>query len=646
MKKAPLRVLMIEDVEQEAQLALRELTRSGFDVSHERVDSASSTAEALDRGPWDLVICDYSMHQFDAPSALAVMREKGLDLPFIIVSGTIGEETAVAAMRAGAHDFFHKDKLGPRFAAAIERELNEAKLRQEQAATERALQRSREHIDRVLALSRFVLFSFEPTADASPTFVSSNVEQVIGYSVEECLEDGWWDRGVHPEDYPAAKARLSQLLEQGQLRHEYRFRHKDGSWRWISDDQKLVRDASGSPVSVIGGWNDITERLQMEKQLMISDRMVSLGTLAAGVAHEINNPLAALMANLDHAAEGVGGLARNKAAAGIDGLPLQLREIGEVLGDAREAAERVRLIVRDLKLFSRADEESRTALDIRQVIESSLRMAWNELRHRAQLVKDFDDVPPVLGNEARLGQVFLNLVVNAAQAIPDGRAHENEVRIVVQRRDPEWVVVEVHDTGSGIPETVLTQIFDPFFTTKAIGMGTGLGLAICHRIVTSLGGQIEVESQLGKGSVFRTLLPIARDDQEAENDAVRETAEKEGRILVVDDEPALGTAIRRMLATEHEVLAVTSAREALELISKGERFDVILCDLMMPELTGMDLHAELLEMEPLQASRMIFMTGGAFTGQARDFLAKVRNPRIEKPFDIAGIRPLIDGLLR
>ncbi|HEX7479008.1 MAG TPA: ATP-binding protein, partial [Polyangiales bacterium] len=404
---------------------------------------------------------------------------------------------------------------------------------------------------------------------------------------------------------------------------------------------------------------DVTEQSRMEEQLFISDRMASIGTLAAGVAHEINNPLAALMANLTFAVEDVTKLAQDLHAPG-PGTPspgtgnegssqwvaARLQAIDEPLQDARESAERVRHIVRDLKIFSRSDEEKTGAVDVRAVMESSLRMAWNEIRHRARLVKDYAEVPWVEANEGRLGQVFLNLIVNAAQAMPEGRADRNEIRVVTKQDEHGRVVVEIRDTGSGIAESVIPRIFDPFFTTKPIGEGTGLGLSICQRIVTALGGELSVESQLGKGSVFRIILPVAKDQAaQASPTPPAVVAGRRGRILVIDDEPMLGKAVFRMLCRDHEVLTETTARAAIERVSKGERFDLMLCDLMMPELTGMDLHAELLRIAPEQAQKMVFMTGGAFTTHAREFLEEVRNPRIDKPLDVDKVRALVRGLL-
>ena len=376
---------------------------------------------------------------------------------------------------------------------------------------------------------------------------------------------------------------------------------------------------------------------------MISDRMASVGTLAAGVAHEINNPLAAVMANLDLAASGIA------ERAAMLGLTAEFGEVREELRDAREAAERIRNIVRDLKIFSRSEEDKTGPVDIQRVMESTLRMAWNEIRHRARLVKDYGTDSVGGGKRvSRLGQVFLNLVINAAQAIPEGRADNNEIRISTSTDPSGGVVIEIADTGPGMPPEVLSQLFTPFFTTKPVGVGTGLGLSICHRIVTGFGGSIDVKSEVGKGTAFRISLPPARTEvlEAPPPLALDVVARRRGRILVVDDEPMIAMAVRRILPLTRTRLGVASADEALKRIGAGERFDVILCDLMMPQMTGMDLHAELSRVAPEQAGRMIFLTGGAFTIRARAFLDEISNQRIEKPFDVRQLRALINNCIR
>jgi CheY-like chemotaxis protein len=256
-------------------------------------------------------------------------------------------------------------------------------------------------------------------------------------------------------------------------------------------------------------------------------------------------------------------------------------------------------------------------------------------------------VPAIDANEGRLGQVFLNLIVNAAQAIPEGNSGKNEIRITTKLDGNNRVVIEIRDTGSGMPEAVISKMFDPFFTTKAAGVGTGLGLAICHRLVVAMHGVISAESQVGKGTVFRVCFPVAVPAVPAPAPPPTTIPSgRRGRVLIVDDEPMLANLVRRMLAPEHDLTVVTDARKAIELASAGERFDVIISDLMMPDVTGMDLHAALLALSPGQAERMIFMTGGAFTPGARDFLNQVRNPRIEKPFDVNTLKALVHSMTR
>ncbi|MCI0749887.1 MAG: response regulator [Nevskiales bacterium] len=508
-----LRALIVEDSRDDEALLILELRRGGYEVVHERVDTESAMKEALERAAWDVVLSDYAIPQFSAPDALALLRGMGFDTPFIIVSGTVGEEAAVTAMKSGANDYVPKGSLA-RLCLAIERELREAALRVEQK--------------------------------------------------------------------------------------------------------------------------------KMREQLLISDRMASIGTLAAGVAHEINNPLAAVIANLELIAKDLERI--------VDELKIgeRMQEVLEELHDARESADRLRHIVRDLKIFSRASDEERPgAVDVQKILESTLRIAHNEIRYRARVERNYSAVPPVHATEARLGQVFLNLIVNAAQAIPEGQAEHNVIYITTGLEASGRVAVEVRDTGCGIPAENLSRIFDPFFTTKPVGVGTGLGLSICHQIVSGFGGDIQVDSQTGKGTAFRVLLPPARAEEAVKRPVVSVVpAARRGHVLVVDDEPMIGKAVGRMLGNEHEVTLALNAADALRRMVAGERFDVVLCDLMMPHMTGMELHAELLRIAPDQAARMVFLTGGAFTLAARTFLDTVPNQRLDKPFDTQKLRALINDQIK
>jgi signal transduction histidine kinase len=398
------------------------------------------------------------------------------------------------------------------------------------------------------------------------------------------------------------------------------------------------------------------DRASTREQLLISERMVSTGMLAAGVAHEINNPLAVALANIDFLtgilasamseADALGGAGEHAQAERGLRICEHLGEAEEPLRDAREALQRIRDIVRDVRIFSRANDEARRAVDVRRVIESSSRMAWNEIRHRARLAKRYDDVPPVDASESRIGQVVLNLLINAAHAIPEGDADRNEIRVSTRTVEDGLVAIEIADTGGGIPAENLERIFEPFFTTKPVGVGTGLGLAICRRIVTELGGRIAVESEPGKGTTFRILLPPAGPRTRPVTIRPPSLAPIRARVMIVDDERAVGRALQRSLAAHHEVVMTSGGAEAFERVAAGERYDAILSDLMMPQISGMELYELLGAEAPDQAGRLIFLTGGAFTPAAREFLDSVPNPRIEKPIELPNLLAIIDGLGR
>jgi PAS domain S-box-containing protein len=375
-------------------------------------------------------------------------------------------------------------------------------------------------------------------------------------------------------------------------------------------------------------FHDITARKRDEEHLRVTDRMASVGRLAAGVAHEINNPLSFVIGNLDV----------------LSHEPLS-PEQREVLADAREGAERVRQIVQDLRAFSRSNADELSPVDLASVIDFACTMAQNHIRHRARLEVEHGAVPRVLGVEARLGQVVLNLLVNAADAIPEGHMAENLIRIRTSVAGDE-VALEVSDTGTGMSPEVAGRVFDPFFTTKPVGAGTGLGLSISHRIVTDLGGTISVDSTPGRGTTFRVGLRAAEQPESAPPPPAAPAAPAStggvGRILIIDDEKALANALRRQLRP-HAVVSVTDGAEALRLLKEDRGFDLILCDLIMPEMTGMDVARALAAEAPEVLQRMVFMTGGAFTPAAEDFLRRGGHQVVEKPFDMRALHELIAG---
>lgn len=424
----------------------------------------------------------------------------------------------------------------------------------------------------------------------------------------------------------------SSLASAGTI--EARLRAADGSWRELELAVQHAEVGGRAAQLVIG--RDVTDRKRLQRQVLVADRMFSLGTLATGIAHEINNPLACVMGNL--------AVAREALEAGEETSAEGKHELLAALVDAHEGAERVRKIVLGLRSLSRADEDRRVAVQLGPLIERALQLAGNELRHRATVATALGARAAALGDEGRLTQVVVALLVNAAQAMPAGRARNN--LISVRTSDGEGkVVLEVEDTGVGIPAAVLPRVFDPFFTTKAVGAGAGLGLSICHGIVTALGGQITVESTEGHGTRVRVVLPAcpARQDEPAAPAAIS-AAGGVGSVLIVDDDAQVGMALRRMLerhGVAREVTLVASGAEALSRLRGGRRYHAILCDVMMPEQSGLELHDRIRELDERQARRMLFITGGAFAAELQRRLEELGQPCLTKPVQPDELRRVI-----
>ena len=394
---------------------------------------------------------------------------------------------------------------------------------------------------------------------------------------------------------------------------------------------------------MLGVANDVTERRRMQATLLSAERMVAVGTIAASVAHEINNPLSYVIACLEllmRDAQPVVDLAallvtRYPDDADLQRLVLELGRAREPFENIRDGIERMRLIARDLRTFARVDDHDLTPIDVRDVLRSAIRMSSNETRYRASVVTDFAPVPWVMGSEPRLAQVFLNLLVNAAQAFPeDDRPCSCEIRIGTAVDANGRVVVEVRDNGPGIDPQILPRIFEPFFTTKPVGVGTGLGLSVCRNIVVSYGGEIRAESQLGKGSAFIVTLPPASGPPPASSKRhATDPPVRPARVLVIDDDKVLGNAFRMTLARDFVVRVVSSGAEALQILTGDAAFDFVFCDLMMPEMSGMDFFAEFSRRHPDMADKVLFMTGGVYSPEVRAFISRVPNRCLQKPFD-------------
>jgi len=382
---------------------------------------------------------------------------------------------------------------------------------------------------------------------------------------------------------------------------------------------------------------DVTEVRRREITAARVERMAAIGTLAAGIAHEVNNPLTWLLGHLSMLQ---GELEAIAADTGEDWQ----HSATEHLSAAQEGARRVAKIVGELQGFARSTPGHRGPVSVEAILESCLRLAGNELRHKATLVRKFSGVPPVVGDESRLGQAFLNLLVNAVQAIEPGDVAGNSIIVSTRTLGPGEVVVEIEDTGVGIGSDAIGHVFEPFQTSKSNKGGTGLGLSICHGIVDEHGGRIELDSEPGKGSSFRIVLPRAPDDvqvpAEAEpaDEVVPQPAStgQQCRILVIDDEPALLEVVTAALS-DHEVHTACGGQAALDILAQDDRFCAIVCDLMMPDVTGLHVYRQVLDRDPELARRFVFITGGTFTDQATRFLEEVDNVRLFKPFAMSAL---------
>ena len=407
---------------------------------------------------------------------------------------------------------------------------------------------------------------------------------------------------------------------------------------WFHAHVRPLRDAAGSVVGTIGIALDMTEHHRLQLRLAQAERLAAIGTLSAGVAHEINNPLTYVNINLGLARQTVQAVARRAGSADPE-VGMQLARVDDLLRDSLTGAARVQKIVGDLKTFARADLTAADApADPIPVLEASISMASNQIRHVARLERDLRPVPQVALGEGRLAQVCLNLLVNAAQAIPEGHASDHVIRVSTRREGP-MVIIEVCDTGAGIAPDDLSRIFEPFFTTKEAGEGTGLGLSIVRGIVEQAGGTVQVTTEAGL-TRFVVALPISQAAAPATPSAARGPVGRR-RILVVEDDPMVARAIARILEGAHQVEMVPSGRAALDLLAGDRAFHVILVDMLMADVAGPELYAELERTAPDLAGRVIFMTGGAFTPAARRFLEEVDRPILTKPFGPGELEELL-----
>jgi len=504
----------------------------------------------------------------------------------------------------------------------------------ERRRVEQALLRSEERFKHLVEVAPegVIIMSGGDILFANPTSA-----RLFGVTSEAALVGQEVTSFIHPDDVAKFERRAQRVVTEGRKLgpQEYRIVTPQNAAVYLEFSSVAIEHEGRQAVLCL--VRDVTERKQIESQLLQADRLGALGMLAGGMAHAINNPLTYVLLNLED------------VSRRLPDVPSGRSPLSEALARLREAyqgSERIASIVRQMRAFTRPEEQPRGPVHLRRVLEAAVAMVGNEIRHRGRLVVDFQDVPPVQASSARLEHVFLNLLLHVAQELPEGQP-DGEIRLVLKADPPDRVLVEVSDFGAGIEPAALEHAFDPFFSGGAMAERVGLGLALCQSIVSSLGGTMEAESEVGRGTTFRVFLPaheVALDlppESRGRGPQIALAPSRRARIMVVDDDPGVVSALRLMLEDEHDVTSVSNGPEALRMLVRDATYDVVFCDLMMPEVSGKDLYEALQLNCPGHERRLVFMTGGAFTPEASRFLSKVPNPRIEKPFDMDSLRTLL-----
>jgi PAS domain S-box-containing protein len=635
-------VLIVEDESIVAHDIQQTLTTLGYDA----LGIASSADEAIaiaSKTCPDVALMDIRIKgRIDGIEAAGILQER-FGVPIIYLTAHADEATVERAKKTEPYGYLLKPMKPAELITAIEIAVYKHEMDKRLRERERWFSTTLRSIgDAVIAVG----------LNGRITFMNPVAERLTGWKAEDALgqpaEEVLRLTGAHAESIMDPP--LDQVLREGHPVFLWEAGLKsatDSQVRTISDSASPVVDGS-ERLGAVMVFRDITEQKKLQLQGELTQRLASLGTMAAGVTHEINNPLAVILCTAEILAEELKrlqtdlamghGIAEVEPAKRVDSA---IRKITAVA----EAAKRITNIVRDFKGFARPAAHTRDRADVQRAVEWAISATSPEFVNRARLLTKLEPVPPVGTDETRLGQILVNLLINAAQAIAPGDIEHHQVSLTAQADARGWIVLEVKDSGCGMTPETLQSIFDPFFTTKPAGLGTGLGLSICQGIVKSLGGDLEVESRVGEGSLFRVLLPPASREEEA-GVSPAEVLEphRTGRILVVDDQPAILEILAGALA-DHEVVCTDGAKEALAFLQKGECFDVIFCDLTMPQMSGIDFYEALLHSWPADAARMIFLTGGATTLRSQDFLRSVPNRVVEKPFTVLTIRSVVQKSL-
>ncbi|MDB4960907.1 MAG: Sensory box histidine kinase/response regulator [Myxococcales bacterium] len=461
-------------------------------------------------------------------------------------------------------------------------------------------------------------------------FTNPRAVQLLGAATEAEVMGKSITSFLPPTDIGAAEKRVATMARTGEEMPPREFGVLAVPGR-VVEVKSIVCEWEGAP-ALLALARDVTERAAMQRRLVEADRLAALGTLAAGVAHEINNPMTyALLA--------VQRIERTLTSLG--GPPEALASIREQLSDIEHGIGRVASITRSLRAFARPDDSPPGPVDLTEIVRRSLKMVDNDLRHRAKLDLDLPEVPPVTGNASRLEQVVVNLLLNAIQALPEAEANTIGVRLEAPSKGS--IVLSISDNGHGIPAAVRHRIFEPFFTTRPIGKGMGLGLSVCKTIVEGFGGEIAVASTEGVGTTVSITLRVHTGPAVGEQPASSFARAPRLRVLLIDDEPILRTVFARLLEDHHDVVTASSGVDGLELAITGA-FDAIVCDVMMPGVDGAEVYRRVALARPGQEKRIIFITGGTFTRELDEFLATTPNRLLLKPFKLEAVLSAVESV--
>lgn len=650
----PIRVLICEDSDDDAVLIAAHLRRGGLTVEYERVVSAAAMAEALRRRAPDLVISDYSMPGFGAQEALGVLRETGLDVPLIIVSGRIGEESAVTLMRAGAHDFILKNRMA-RLVPAVRRELRQARSRREQRAAEEALRVSEQRFRLFAEHAPDVLFRYRIHPSPWVEYFSPAAQTVLGCRPEDLLGDpAAVFSVVAEEDRPNLEAAWQSPSPEPLV---VRWRRPDGTDAWTEQRAVGLRDEQGRIVAVEGILRDITDQVladaqrdRLQQQLRQAERLESLGRLAGGIAHDFNNLLAVILGHADL-------------------ILAELPEDGTYRADmefVRQLAERGAAMTRQLLVFSRQEPLRPETLDVNKAVtetEQILRRAIGEdIDLEARLAPD---LYPVTIDRSELERLLLNLVANSRRAMPHGgrlTIQTSNVEAAVRSADDAehgsraegripgahdvMVRLCVTDTGSGMSESVAKHAFEPFFTTDPV-TGTGLGLSTAYGVVKAAGGDISLISGPGEGTTVRIDLPASDRAPTAARQPDPPPAGGDGEtVLVVEDDEDVRNLVALMLRrSDYLVIEAPSPAHAMALVEAGHtQVDAMLTDVVMSGISGIELIGQVRGRLP--GLPVLLMSGYTAGALPEGFTMPEEISMIRKPFTKAALLRALDEVLR